>query len=45
MFRAAAILADVAGLTGAAAGAGSLAGAPGHSRQVTRSYRPGLFHC
>jgi hypothetical protein len=61
VFRAAAILANLAGLTGAAvrassrgllgamarhaAGAGSLAGALGHFRKVTRSYWPGLFHC
>jgi hypothetical protein len=61
VFRAAAILANVAGLTGAAVkasyrgllgamarpagGAGELAGALGHFRQVTRSYWPGLFHC
>ncbi len=59
--RAAAILANVAGLTGAAvrassrgllgamtrqaALAGSLSGAQGHFRKVTRSYWPGLFHC
>ena len=61
VFRAAAILADVAGLTGAAvkasyrgllgamtrhaARAGSLAGALGQFRKVSRSYWPGLFHC
>jgi hypothetical protein len=61
VFRAAAILANVAGRTGAAvkasyrgllgamarhaAGAGSLAGALGQFRKVTRSYWPGLFHC
>ena len=61
MSRAAAILANVAGLTGVAvrasyrgllgamarhaAGAGDLAGSRGHFRKVTRSYRPGLFHC
>ena len=61
VFRAAAILANVAGLTGAAvkaryrgllgamarnAGeAGSLSGALGNFRKVTRSYWPGLFHC
>jgi hypothetical protein len=27
------------------AGAGGLAGAVGHFLKVTRSYRPGLFHC
>jgi hypothetical protein len=61
VFRAAAILANVAGRTGSAvkasyrgllgamarhAGrAGSLSGALGHFRKVTRSYWPGLFHC
>jgi hypothetical protein len=61
VFRAAAILANVAGLTGAAvktryrgllgamarhaAGAGTLSGALGHFRKVTRSYWPGLFPC
>jgi hypothetical protein len=61
VFRAAAILANTAGLAGAAVRAssrgllgamarhgeraGSLAGALGHFRKVTRSYWPGLFHC
>jgi hypothetical protein len=61
VFRAAAILANLAGLTGAAVKAsyrgllgamarhggraGSLDGALGHFRKVTRSYWPGLFHC
>jgi hypothetical protein len=61
VFRAAAILANVAGGAGAkvkaryrgllgamarnAGGAGSLSGALGHFRKVTRSYWPGLFHC
>jgi hypothetical protein len=61
VFRAAAILANVAGLSGAAVkasyrgllgamtrhaqGAGSLSGALGNFRKVTRSYWPGLFHC
>jgi hypothetical protein len=59
--RAAAILANVAGLPGAAVrasyrgllgamarhaeAAGSLSGALGNFRKVTRSYWPGLFHC
>ena len=61
VFRAAAILANVAGRTGSAVkasyqgllgamarhaqGAGSLSGALGTFRKVTRSYWPGLFHC
>jgi hypothetical protein len=61
VFRAAAILANVVGLSGAAVKAsyrgllgamarhgeraGSLGGALGHFRKVTRSYWPGLFHC
>jgi hypothetical protein len=61
VFRAAAILANVAGPSGAAVkasyrgllgamtrhaqGAGSLSGALGNFRKVTRSYWPGLFHC
>lgn len=61
VFRAAAILANVAGqnssavraryrgLMGAiarnASGAGTLSGALGNFRKVTRSYWPGLFHC
>jgi hypothetical protein len=61
VFRAAAILANLAGLTGAAVKAsyrgllgamsrhaeraGSLCGALGHFRMVTRSYWPGLFLC
>jgi hypothetical protein len=61
VFRAAVILANVAGRTGStvrasyrgllgamtrhAGGAGSLSGALGNFRKVTRSYWPGLFHC
>jgi hypothetical protein len=61
VFRAAAILANVAGLSGSAVkasyrgllgamarhaeGAGSLNGALGNFRKVTRSYWPGLFPC
>jgi hypothetical protein len=61
VFRAAAILANVAGRAGPAVkasyrgllgamarhaeGAGSLSGALGNFRKVTRSYWPGLFHC
>jgi hypothetical protein len=61
VFRAAALLANVAGLSSAAVkaryrglvgamarhaeGAGSLSGALGHFRKVTRSYWGGLFHC
>jgi hypothetical protein len=57
VFRAAAILANVAGLTGAAvkesyrgllgamARHAARAGNLGHFRKVTRSYWPGLFHC
>jgi hypothetical protein len=61
VFRAAAILANVTGLGGAAVKAsyrgllgvmarygeraGSLGGALGQFRKVTRSYWPGLFHC
>jgi hypothetical protein len=61
VFRAATILANVAGLSGSAVkasyrglvgamarhaeGAGSLSGALGNFRKVTRSYWPGLFHC
>jgi hypothetical protein len=35
----------VAAITRHRAKAGSLAGAIDHFRKVTRSYRPGLFHC
>jgi hypothetical protein len=57
VFRAAAILANVAGLTasavkasyrgllGAMARHGARDGELGHFRKVTRSYWPGLFHC
>jgi hypothetical protein len=61
VFRAAAILSNVAGRTGSAVkasyrgllgamtrhagGSGSLSGALGHFRKVTRSYWAGRFHC